>query len=217
MMKKEILLCCFLLSGCGAYEAQKIETNEYEQLKTLEKELYEMAKFKTSYNVAEVANLVFNNLAYKLDYTLLKIESSATARAMTENKSTTLYTSESDKLSAQITLTYPLLDQKEDMERQKKVIETRQEIVKQTKKYFDSKLALHVLQLDLKKLLMLEVRAKSRKLTAVDSFDNWLKVVDDIQKTNEKISNEELKLYEAKEILLSIAKPHAHESIKALL
>lgn len=216
-MKKEILLCCFLLSSCGAYEAQKIEAHEYEQLKTLEKELYDMSCKKVTYNIAEVANLIFNNLAYKLDYTLLKIESSATARAMTENKSTTLYTSESDKLSAQITLTYPLLDQKEDMERQKKIIETRQEIVKETKKYFDSKLALHALQIELKKLFMLEVRAKSRKLTAVDSFDNWLKVVDDIQKTNEKISNEELKLFEAKELLLSLVKPHAHESVKALL
>lgn len=214
---KTILILLTTLT-CNAYEALSITDENRKNLKTLEERLYDLATCKESHDYIHVVNFIFKNLAYKLDYTLLKIESKATARAIQQQQNAaTQYTNESSKLVAEISLTYPLLDKKEDLERQKKIIDTKQSIIKDCRKYFDLKAELEALHVELDLLMNLEVRAKSRKLSGVDSFDNWLKIIKDIKSINEKITLKEIEQLEAKEILLSLVPLHVTATLEQML
>jgi len=214
------ILLLLLTVTCNAYEALSITDKNINDLKTLEKHLYNISTHENSYDYAHVINFIFKNLVYKLDYTLLKIEGKITAQGVKRLQSAeTQYTSTSDKSNfiAEVSLTYPILDRQEELQREKNKIQTKQTIINDCQNYFQLKAELKALYTERDMLLDLEVRAKSRKLSGVDSFQNWLKIINNIKNVNEKITLKKLKKIEAKEVLLNLVSLHAKTKLEKML
>jgi len=195
---------------CGSeYEAKKITKTEYKKLQKIDKTIYEFSIKTQEYDSVSVANYIYQNLAYDLDFTRLKITSSANLK---HNSSDTVYNTtdvETNKnsYSASINLTYPLFDKKESNDRKKQIVTIKQKIIREVQKYFKLKAKLDDLKLEHKILTALEIRAKARKLDGVGGFKDWLDVLKDIKKVNFDITDTSLELSEQKQVLLSYVKP----------
>ena len=208
MNVKFLILNILLMSGMFGYEATKLTKKEFEELKNIDKKIYDLSLEIKTYDTAKVANYIYLNLGYDLDFTRLKITSSANIR---HNSSDTIYnendiTTDKNSYSTSINFTYPLFDKKESNERKKQIITLKQKIIKETQSYFKLKAKLHDLQIEKKILLALEIRAKGRKLDGVGGFKDWLDVLKDIKKVNYDITNTSLELSQKRQILLSYVK-----------
>lgn len=203
----------------GEYEAKKITKLEYQDLQVIDKNLYDLSVETKIYDTKKVATFIYLNLAYDLDFTRLKITSSANVR---HGSSDTVYnendiTTDRNSYSATINLTYPLFDKKEANSRKKEIITLKQKIIKEVQNYFELKVKLHDLKIELKILTALEVRAKARKLDGVGGFKDWLDVIKDIKKTNYDITVTDLELKEKLQILLSYVMVSRQDSLKGML
>jgi hypothetical protein len=203
----------------GEYEARKITKIEYEDLQTIDKNIYDLSVETKTYDTKKVANFIYLNLGYDLDFTRLKITSSANIRHSSSDTvySSTDITTDRNSYSTSINLTYPLFDKKESNSRKKDIITLKQKIIKEVQNYFALKAKLHDLQIELKILTALEVRAKARKLDGVGGFKDWLDVIQDIKKNNYDITTTDLELKEKKQILMSYVRVSRQETIKGML
>lgn len=213
MTLKILLLLAFITSLNADYEAKKVTETNLKSLNAIDARLYELAFARVEYPYSEVADFIYKNLVYKLDYTLLKIDGSASVRGTYQDTSVNQYTNEGSRARAELIITYPFYDAKESNERLAKIVKTKQLIVSNVKKYFRLKAEHRDLEIEKLILIRLETRAKARKLQAVGSFDEWLKIIKDIKKVNLDLSVSEIELSELKQILLS----YVVQNKKALL
>ena len=79
----------------------------------------------------------------------------------------------------------------------------KQKIIKEVQSYFKLKAKFHDLQIELKILTQLEIRAKARKLDGVGGFKDWLDVIKDIKKVNYDLTLTDLELSEKQQTLTS--------------
>jgi len=201
------------------YEAKKITKIEYQDLQEIDKKIYELSSYVKIYDTKKVAKFIYQNLAYDLDFTRLKITSSANLK---HNSSDTVYNTTDvvtnrNSYSASVNLTYPLFDKKESNDRKKQIITLKQKIIKETQNYFKLKAKLHDLQIEQKILTQLEIRAKARKLDGVGGFTDWLDVLKDIKKNNYDITITDLELKEKLQTLMSYVISSRQESLKGML
>jgi hypothetical protein len=222
MLSVKFLILNVLFTGVlfgGEYEAKKITKIEYDELQKIDKTIYSLATKTKEYDNVEVANYIYQNLAYDLDFSRLKITSSANLR---QSSSDTIYnntdlTTDRNSYSAGISLTYPLFDKKESNDRKKEIISLKQKIIKEVQSYFKLKSKLDDLKLEYKILTALEIRTKARKLDGVGGFKDWLNVLKDIKKTNHDITDTSLELSQKMQILLSYVKPLNEMKLKGML
>ena len=184
------------------YEPKKVTKEDLSDLRKIDAKLFYLANEKKSYKYDAVSSFIYNNLAYDLDFTRFKVVGSASARASLQD-SENIYTNESNRLRAQVMVTYPFFDAKELNERKQKIITLKQKIINDAQKYFKTKAKHDDLILERLLILKIETRLKARKLQAVGSFDEWLKIIKDLKKVNYDLSVSEIELSQAKQLLLS--------------
>lgn len=216
---KFLILNTLWVTVLFGYEAKKITKVEYEELKSIDKTIYELSTKTKEYDSVSVANYIYTNLAYDLDFSRFKVTSSADIR---HSSSDTVYNStdvitDRNSYSASINLTYPLFDKKESNDRKKEIISIKQKIIKDVQNYFKLKSKLDDLKLEHKILTALEIRAKARKLDGVGGFKDWLDVLKDIKKINHDITDTSLELSKMKQILLSYVRPINEMKLKVML
>lgn len=201
------------------YESKKITKIEYQELRTIDKNIYELSVEQKSYDTKKVASFIYLNLAYDLDFTRLKITSSANIR---HSSSDTVYNENNvmtnrNSYSTSLNFTYPLFDKKESNDRKKQIIILKQKIIKEVQNYFKLKAKLHDLDIELKILTQLEIRAKARKLDGVGGFKDWLDVVRDIKKVNYNLTLTDLELKEKMQTLMSYILVSRQDILKEML
>jgi len=200
------------------YIPNNITKEEYDKLLNIDKELHALAIKEEKYNYAQVANYIYNNLTYDLDYSRFKVVGSASIRTTRNLRDqSNVYTDESDRARAQILVTYPFYDAKEANERKQKMMTTKQKIISDTKKYFELKAELEDLRIEKLILQELEIRTKARKLKGVGSFDDWLKVIKDMKDNNFKIVQKKIELSESKQILFSYIAKNKTKTLESML
>jgi len=219
MIKKIVLSLIVSSLFALEYEPKKVSKDNLESLLKIDKKLYDLATKKETYKFEQVANFVYKNLRYDLDYSRFKLLGTAILKtsdySVDSSESSTDISR--DRASAQLTLTYPIFDRKELNERKKKILDVKQKIISDTKSYFEIKADYEDLKIELEMLLEIENRAKARKLQAVGSFDEWLKVIKEIRKTNLEITQKELDFTEAKQLLLSYVLNEKRIILKGML
>ena len=94
--------------------------------------------------IATAVAFLMDKMVYRVDYNKLKIEAVATtgrrtARGSEEGTITGIFPSDFNYYNVGLQATYPLLDDKEKREIQKKKIDFRMAIVDDVKKYFEAK------------------------------------------------------------------------------
>jgi len=218
-MIKILISFIFIASALNGYDAKKVTNEDLQKLQKIDAKLFELASKEKDYNIQKVAYFIQKHLAYKRDYSMIKIDTKASARVISNDRTrdATAMQEEESRLKAEILLTYPIYDPKEKYERQKKIIETKQKLISDTKKYFDSKVKLDDLKVQKLILLELEIRTKARKLTATGGFNDWLKVIQDLRKVNKDISDAKLELNEATLVLLSYVKDSYKKQLEGML
>lgn len=221
-MTKKIIITCgiflYLTSTCQAYEAKKISVENLKSLEKLDNKIYDLSTRKEHFSFAQVSAFIYKNLAYDVDFTLLKLDAVAKARtSKITTSSSTGTVNDADRFIGELVLTYPIFDAKESNDMRKKILDTKQSIISKTKDYFLFKAELQDLEIQKEILLDLEIRTKSRKLTAVGSYDDWLKTVNDIRKINMDITKGEIELSESKQILLNFVNTHATAQLENML
>lgn len=215
----KILLSLLTVASLNAYDAKIISTDDGKRLKEIDAKLYQLATTKQKYNFKKITDFIIKNLAYKRDYSMLKVDAKASARMIQNDKTrdATALQEEESRLKAEVLLTYPLFDPREKYERKKKIIETKQKLIGDTKKYFDSKIKLDDLEIQKLILLELEIRDKARKLTASGGFNDWLKTIENIRKVNKDIADAKVEMSESRLVLLSYVKDAAKSQLKKML
>ena len=221
MNVKVIILNIFLISVLFGteYEARKVTRNEYQDLKTIDKNIYNLSMKQKVYDTKRVANFIYLSLGYDLDFTRLKITSSANIK---HSSSESVY-NENDRAidrnsyGASLNFTYPLFDKKESNDRKKQIITLKQKIISEVRNYFKLKAKLHNLEIELKILTQLEIRAKARKLDGVGGFKDWLDVIRDIKKVNYDLTLTDLELSEKQQTLMSYVLTTRQQSLKEML
>lgn len=204
--------------SCQAYEAKTISVEDLKSLEKLDNKIYDLSTKKERFSFSKVSAFIYKNLAYDVDFTLLKLDAVAKARtSQITTSSTTGTVSDADRFIGELVLTYPIFDAKESNDIRKKILDTKQTIISKTKDYFLLKAELKDMEMQKEILLDLEIRTKSRKLTAVGSYDDWLKTVNDIRKINMDITKGEIELSESKQILLNFVNTHATAQLEEML
>jgi len=202
-MMQYIFIFMFMFSLVDAeYEPKKVTKEDLSNLRKIDAKLFYLANEKKSYKYDAVSSFIYNNLAYDLDFTRFKVVGSASARASLQDNEN-IYTNESNRLRAQVMLTYPFFDAKEANERKQKIVTLKQKIINDAQKYFKTKAKHDDLLLERLLILKIETRLKARKLQAVGSFDEWLKIIKELKKVNYDLSVSEIELSQAKQLLLS--------------
>ena len=221
MNVKFLMLNALLVSVLfGAnYEAKKITKNEYQDLKAIDKYIYDLSVGQKVYDTKKVVNFIYLNLGYDLDFTRLKITSLANIKHSSSDieYTQTNRTIDRNSYGASINLSYPLFDKKESNDRKKQIIILKQKIIGEVKNYFKLKAKLDDLEIELKILTQLEIRAKARKLDGVGGFKDWLEVVKNIKKTNYDLILTDLELNEKLQMLVSYVKSSRQDSLKEML
>lgn len=215
-----MILFLFTINLFGTdYQAKKITKTEYQDLQMIDKNIYDLSVEIKTYDTKKIANFIYANLSYDLDFTRLKITSSANLR---HSSSDTVYnatdlSTDRNSYSTSVNFTYPLFDKKESNDRKKQIITLKQKIISEVQKYFKLKAKLHDLKIELKILTALEIRAKARKLDGVGGFKDWLDVIKDIKKTSYDITVTDLELKEKLQILMSYIIASKQQSLKDML
>ena len=212
------LLFIFTINLFG-YEAQKITKDEFMDLQVIDNHIYNLAYETNVYDTKSIANFIYLNLAYDLEFTRVKITSSANVR---HSSSDTVYnstdlTTNRNAYSASVNLTYPLFDRKESNDRKRQIIILKQKIITEVRNYFKLKAKLHDLKLELKILTALEIRAKARKLDGVGGFNDWLDVIKDIKKVNYDITVASLEVSQKAQVLQSYVLVTRQQNLKEML
>jgi len=220
-MIKYLLIIAFSLAFSvklnAKYEAKKVTNANLKSLNVMDAKLYELAFSKESYSYDEISRFIYTNLAYDLDFTRFKVVGSASAHGTYQDQTENQFANEGNRLRAQLIITYPFFDAKESNERLAKMMTIKQKIISQVKKYFIIKAKHKDLEIEKLILVRIETRVKARKLQAVGSFDEWLKVIRDIKKVNIDLSLLEIELSEAKQLLLSYVLENKRELLKKML
>lgn len=217
---KSFVSILFLFSNLlFGYDAKKITHDEFEDLKVIDKNIYDLSIETKVYDIKKVVHFIYTNLGYDLDFTRLKITSSANIK---HSSSDTVYNStdvitDRNSYSASVNLSYPLFDKKESNDRKKQIITLKQKIISEVRNYFKLKAKLHDLQIELKILTLLEIRAKARKLDGVGGFKDWLTVIKDIKKINYDITVTSLELSQKAQVLLSYIIASKQDILKEML
>jgi len=210
-MMKLLLLLAFTLTLNAEYAPKKVTKNDLQRLNAIDEKLYSLAMKKEHFNYEKVANFVYKNLAYDLDFSRFKVVGTGTLRK-TKYLTANPITNRGDMARAGLVITYPFFDAKENNARLEKMVSVKQKIIADTKAYFKLKAAFEDLELQKLILLQVETRAKARKLQAVGSFDDWLKVINSIRKINA-----ELELSDAKQTLVSYVMKEKMQQLKNML
>jgi hypothetical protein len=219
-MKKKILtlLTLSLFAYSSQYNPDNITQQEYQTIVNIDKNIYEIYTQKDSFSINEIADFIFTHLSYNPNYSKVRILSSISANSSTSNiQSQTGYEVDKTSLNANITLSYPILDKAEELKRRKESLSIKKEIIKDVKEYLSIKVDINALKSKLKVLKQLEVRAKARKLDGVGGFNDWLSILENINKTNSDITQKELELQEAKELLITAVEPNSIQSLEKML
>jgi hypothetical protein len=216
---KYFLLMAFIVTALNAeYMPKRITSQDLKDLNAIDERLYTLALKKEEYNFSSVSLFIYNNLAYDLDFTRFKVVGSASLRTTRNLKNeSNVYTDESDRARAQLMITYPFFDAKENNERLAKMVTTKQKIINDVKAYFKLKAKCKDLEIEKLILLRVETRAKARKLQAVGSFDEWLKVIENIRKINADLTQTEIDKSDAEQTLLSYVLSSKRQALKEML
>jgi hypothetical protein len=220
MLNYKFLILNYLLVGLlFGYEAKNITSQELKQLKTIDDEIYKLSTIDIDIKSSEVIFFIFRNISYDLEYSRLKINLIANAKANTTDTKADDGTITTHKTNGYvgINLSYPLFDRKEKNNRIENIIKEKNSITKDVKNYFKIKLELQELEDEVLILTQLEIRDKARKLDGVGGFNDWLKTINDIKKTKFNIGFKKLELIEARQILLNYVKPNAIMKLKKIL
>ena len=219
MNVKFLILNCLLVSLVFGYEANSITQAELKQLKKLDKEIYILSTQDSKDNFLEVIHFIYRYLNYDLHYSKLKISSNANLRSSTSNTINNNGSSNSDRNSASIglSLTFPIFDQKEKMQRRKEIINLKNQITKDVNDYFTTKAEYEELQNQNEILKYIEIRDKARKLDGVGSFNNWFNTMKSIKKNRYDTKYKLLELLQKKQLLLNYVRPNAINKLKELL
>jgi len=212
-------LMAFIVTALNAeYMPKRITPQDLKDINAIDERLYSLAVEKEEYNFSSVSLFIYNNLAYDLDFTRFKVIGSASLRTTRNLKNeSNVYTDESDRARAQLMITYPFFDAKENNERLAKMVTTKQKIINAVKSYFKLKAKCKDLEIEKLILLRVETRAKARKLQAVGSFDEWLKVIENIRKINADITQTEIDKSDAEQTLLSYVLSSKRLALKEML
>lgn len=215
-----ILLFIISIAPGQNYKALEVSNQELNSIKQIDQEIYNLITKEDQEKSEDIANYIYKNLRYKLDYTPLKINANANAR---HSSSENTYTSDTELIrdrnaySIGVTLTYPLFDKKEELEREKDQIQIKQKLIDEVSKFLRLREEIRELKEEIKLLYLLETRAKARKLTGSDSFDNWLSVLKDIKKNKEDLKIKEIEFLQQKRTIFTYVKSNAHNRLEELL
>ena len=216
---KFLIFNCFCVVFLFGYEANSITGAELEQLKVIDKKIYDLSIQDIDYDYLEIIEFIFKNISYDIKYSKLKI--TATARSGINSNDTirddgTISTNRQNNFIG-INLTYPIFDKKESNQRAKEIINIKNLITKDVQDYFKSKLELLELETENKILIQLEIRNKARKLDGVGGFDDWLKTINEIKQNRFKIGYKKLEVIKLKQKLLNYVKPNLMDELKGML
>jgi len=215
---KFLMLNIFIVSLFG-YEANSVTADEMEQLKVIDKKIYDLSVCNIDVNYVQVVQFIFLHLGYDIEFTRLKInataKSSINSRDTTRDDGTTSMNRNNSYVG--LNLVYPLFDRKEHNDRKKEIIKVKNDITKNVKNYFKIKFELQELLTESLILKQLEIRDKARKLDGVGGFKDWLATINKIKQTKFDIGFKKLELQETKELLLNYIKPNATNKLKELL
>ena len=201
------------------YKAKQITKKDLVDIDLIDKNIYDLSVKQKNYDTKKVATFIYLNLGYDLDFTRLKITSSANIR---HSSSDTVY-NENDVMtnrnsySASVNFSYPLFDKKELNDRKKQIITIKQKIISEARNYFKLKAKYEDLKIELKILTQLEIRAKARKLDGVGGFKDWLDVIKNIKKVNYDLTIVNLEVSEKAQVLMSYIIPSRQVALKDML
>ena len=218
-IKKIIFALIFISNFLFGYDANSITKAELKQLKKLDREIYKLSIQDSKDNFLEVIHFIYRHLNYNLNYSRLKISSNANLRSSTSKNNYDSGTTTSDRNSGaiSISLTYPIFDPKEKAQRQKEIINIKNQITKDVTDYFTTKAEYEELENQNEILKYIEIRDKARKLDGVGSFNDWFSTMKSIKKNRYDTKYKLLELLQKRELLLNYVNPNATEQLKRLL
>lgn len=209
-----ILLFSYLFAN--DYKAKSITKENLKALNSIDEKIYSLATKEQKYNFDTVSNFIYQNLKYDLDFSRFKVIGSTSVRA-TKYVTPNPITNRGNMARAQIMITYPFFDAKENNARLEKMVTVKQKIISDAKSYFELKAKFNDLKIQKLILLRIETREKSRKLSGVGSFNDWLKVIEDIRKINAAITNAGINKSDAMQTLLAYVKKDKVKQLKEML
>lgn len=172
--------------------------------------------------IATAVAFLLERMAYRVDYNKLKIEAIAntgrrTARGSEEGTNTGVFPSDFNYYNVGLQATYPLLDDKEKREIQKKKIDFRMAIVDDVRKYFEAENEEHATATIVEVTELKLIRAKARATEGIIALDERITLMEKLAELNAKQATARVEKNASLEKLLSYLEEREHAEFMEIL
>ncbi len=172
--------------------------------------------------IATAVAFLMDKMVYRVDYNKLKIEAVATtgrrtARGSEEGTNTGIFPSDFNYYNAGLQATYPLLDDKEKREIQKKKINFKMEIIDDVKKYFEAENEEHATATILEVVELKQIRAKARSTEGIIALDERIVLMEKLAELKAKQATARTEKSALLEKLLSYLEEREHADFMEIL
>lgn len=172
--------------------------------------------------IATAVAFLMDKMVYRVDYNKLKIEAVATtgrrtARGSEEGTNTGIFPSDFNYYNAGLQATYPLLDDKEKREIQKKKIDFKMSIIDDVKKYFEAENEEHATATMLEVVELKQIRAKARSTEGIISLDERIALMEKLADLKAKQATARVEKNALLEKLLSYLEEEHHERFMEII
>ena len=214
-----IVLNSFLLAKYEDISPDKTTHEDLKILKNFEKLIYKSTNISTNNECAQekIVNFIYRNKIEEFDYNKLLVNlNTQVSSSDTLNDVDGTYR-DRDRASIQLAATYPLYDNKTDIEIKKKKVKYKSDLISEVSKYCDLKNKLFITEHEINLLNLKQLRAKAREDTGQIYLDDRIILIEEIIKKKNELSTTTIEFQSMKLKLINKVKESSITHLKELL
>lgn len=214
-----IVLNSILIAKYEDTSPDKTTHQDLEILQDFKKLMYKSTDISTTNGCEQekIVNFIYRNKIEEFDYNKLLVNlNTQVSSSDTLNDVDGTYR-DRDRASIQLAATYPLYDNKTDIEIKKKKVKYKSDLINEVSKYCNLKNKLFITEHEIDLLNLKQLRAKAREDTGQIYLDDRITLIEDIIKKKNELSKTSIEFNTIKLQLLNKIKLSKENELKGLL
>ncbi len=214
-----LVLNSILLAKYEDFSPDKTTHEDLKILKNFEKLIYKSTNISTNNECAQekIVNFIYRNKIEEFDYNKLLVNlNTQVSSSDTLNDVDGTYR-DRDRASIQLAATYPLYDNKTDIEIKKKKVKYKSDLISEVSKYCEFKNKIFITKHEIDLLNLKQLRAKAREDTGQIYLDDRISLIEEIIKKKNDLSEASIEFNTIKLQLLNKIRLSKEDELKGLL
>ena len=213
-----IVLNSYLIANYEDNSPQKTTHEDLEILQNFKKLVYDKTKSSEILcNQETIIDFIYSNKSEIFDYNKVLLNLVGQINSTNGILDSDGIYKDRDRASIGLVATYPIFDERTDLEIKKKELTYKNSLIDDVAKYCNSKNKIELLTQDIELLNLKQIRAKVREDTGQIYLDDRIKLIEDIITKKNELTNTTIEFQSMKLKLINKVKENSIKHLKELL